>query len=144
MSGIWFDGRFVKPGKPDGIGQFSLGLAKELAKLTDVTVLVSSKAQADEFEGLKHFLVNSPESPSELTLAFRLRKQNIDVLFSPMQTTSSWFRNFKLVLTLHDLIYYRHRTPPSVFRATAARWHCFAAGLRLRVVALPSPVLLGR
>lgn len=113
MSGIWFDGRFVKPGKPDGIGQFSLGLAKELAKLTDVTVLVSSKAQADEFEGLKHFLVNSPESPSELTLAFRLRKQNIDVLFSPMQTTSSWFRNFKLVLTLHDLIYYRHRTPPA-------------------------------
>jgi glycosyltransferase involved in cell wall biosynthesis len=113
LSGIWFDGRFVKPGKPDGIGQFSLGLAKELAKLTDVTVLVSSKAQADEFEGLKHFLVNSPESPSELTLAFRLRKQNIDVLFSPMQTTSSWFRNFKLVLTLHDLIYYRHRTPPA-------------------------------
>lgn len=115
MSGIWFDGRFVKPGKPDGIGQFSLGLAKELAKLTDVTVLVSSKAQAEEFNGLKHFLVNSPSSPSELTLAFRLRKQNIDVLFSPMQTTSSWFRNFKLVLTLHDLIYYRHRTPPAYF-----------------------------
>jgi glycosyltransferase involved in cell wall biosynthesis len=115
LSGIWFDGRFVKPGKPDGVGQFSLGLAKELAKLTDVTVLVSSQAQAEEFKGLKHFLVNSPESPSELTLAYRLRKQDIEVLFSPMQTTSSWFRNFKLVLTLHDLIYYRHRTPPAYF-----------------------------
>ena len=34
-----------------------------------------------------------------------------------MQTTSSLGRNFKLVLTLHDLIYYRHRTPPRAFSA---------------------------
>lgn len=112
MSQIWFDGRFVKPGDPDGIGQFSLGLARELGKLADITVLVSSLAQADEFKGLKHFLVNKPDSLREATLALRLRKQKIAVLFSPMQTTSSWFRNFKLVLTLHDLIYYRHRKPP--------------------------------
>jgi glycosyltransferase involved in cell wall biosynthesis len=32
-----------------------------------------------------------------------------------MQTTSGFGRKFKLVLTLHDLIYYRHRTPPKEF-----------------------------
>jgi Glycosyltransferase len=32
-----------------------------------------------------------------------------------MQTTSSIFRNFKLISSLHDLIYYRHRTPPAHF-----------------------------
>jgi glycosyltransferase involved in cell wall biosynthesis len=32
-----------------------------------------------------------------------------------MQTTSGLGRKFKLILTLHDLIYYRHRTPPRDF-----------------------------
>src|SRR5690625_6518541 len=35
-----------------------------------------------------------------------------DVVFSPMQTIGSAGRKFGLILTLHDLIYYQHRTPP--------------------------------
>ena len=33
----------------------------------------------------------------------------------PMQTSGSLGRRYGLVLTLHDLIYYRHRTPPPEF-----------------------------
>jgi glycosyltransferase involved in cell wall biosynthesis len=33
-------------------------------------------------------------------------------VFTPMQTMGSWGRDYKLLLTLHDLIYYEHRTPP--------------------------------
>lgn len=35
-----------------------------------------------------------------------------DIVFSPMQTMGAFGRNYKLILTSHDLIYYRHRTPP--------------------------------
>jgi glycosyltransferase involved in cell wall biosynthesis len=34
------------------------------------------------------------------------------VVWSPMQTIGSLGRRYGLVLTLHDLIYYEHRTPP--------------------------------
>jgi glycosyltransferase involved in cell wall biosynthesis len=35
-----------------------------------------------------------------------------DVVFSPMQTMGALGRRYPLVLTLHDLIYYAHPTPP--------------------------------
>lgn len=116
MKDLWFDARYINPSKPDGISRFSLGLIYELAKLTELSVLVSSKAQGALMpENVRTLRVNQPTSPRELFLAKRLRKQRISVLFSPMQVTSSIFRDFKLISTLHDLIYYRHRTPPAEF-----------------------------
>ena len=112
---LFFDGRFINPSKPDGISSFSIGLIRELDKKSDLTVLIDSDAQSALIPGLNTRKVNKPTSIKEVFLALKLRKQNIDVLVSPMQTTSALGRNFKLVLTLHDLIYYRHRTPPSDF-----------------------------
>jgi glycosyltransferase involved in cell wall biosynthesis len=61
------------------------------------------------------------------------------VLFSPMQVTSSVFRNFKLISTLHDLIYYRHRTPPEQFNVVIkVIWFLF------HMVYWPQKVLLNR
>jgi glycogen synthase len=54
-------------------------------------------------------------SPREIFTAFKLNRLGAKVVFSPMQTTSGLGRKFKLILTLHDLIYYRHRTPPKEF-----------------------------
>lgn len=116
MQNLWFDARYINPKHPDGISRFSLGLIRELVRLTDLTVLVSSKEQIKLLpEGVKTIKLNHPSSPRELFTGFRLRKYGISVLFSPMQVTSSVFRNFKLISTLHDLIYYRHRTPPEQF-----------------------------
>jgi glycosyltransferase involved in cell wall biosynthesis len=47
-------------------------------------------------------------------------------VFSPMQTMGTWGRDYRLVLTLHDLIYYRHPTPPPEFAAPIrALWRLY-------------------
>ncbi len=140
MQNLWFDGRFINPASPDGISRFSLGLIEELAKLTELSVLVSSRAQKDLMpENVRVLKVNHPTSLREIGLARRLRKQNISVLFSPMQVTSSIFRDFKLISTLHDLIYYRHRTPPDNFNPLIkATWFLF------HMVYWPQRILLNK
>ena len=56
-----------------------------------------------------------------------------------MQTTSGIGRNFKLVYTLHDLIYYRHPTPPPSFNVgIRALWRVF------HLVYWPQRMLLNR
>jgi glycosyltransferase involved in cell wall biosynthesis len=114
---IAFDGRFIKPEHPDGISRFSLGLIQEIAKLTQLKVIVCHQKVADRLpDGVEVIWANHPTSPMEIFTALKLNGKGIDVLFSPMQTTSGLGRKFKLVLTLHDLIYYRHRTPPKEFK----------------------------
>jgi len=113
---IAFDARFIKPEHPDGISRFSLGLIAELSKLTDLTVVVcDARVEAKLPKGVAVVWAGDPTSAMEIFTARRLNETGIDVLFSPMQTTSGLGRKFKLVLTLHDLIYYRHRTPPKEF-----------------------------
>ncbi len=118
MKGLWFDGRYIDPVHPDGISRFSLGLIAAALELTELTVMVNSDEQQKQLPkhpNLRVYKTNPIASPAELLQGFRLNKQDVRVLFSPMQTTSGIGRNFKLVYTLHDLIYYRHRTPPSDF-----------------------------
>lgn len=116
MRRIAFDGRFIKPEHPDGISRFSLGLIAELSKLTALKVVVCDQRVVDKLPaGTEVIWAGDPASPLELFTALKLNSNGIDVLFSPMQTTSGFGRKFKLVLTLHDLIYYRHRTPPKEF-----------------------------
>lgn len=112
MTRFFFDARFVKTDQPDGISRFAIGLLSELRKLMPVIVMVSSEKQ-QELLGPGDY-VQFPEvtSPREIFTAFKLNKLGAEVVFSPMQTTSGLGKKFKLILTLHDLIYYRHRTPP--------------------------------
>lgn len=116
MNGLWFDARFINPASPDGITNFSLGLISELSKTVQLSVLVCNQAQQASLpSGVKSLMVTEPTSLKEFFLARKLKDQGIRYLVSPMQTTSSIGRNFKLAVTLHDLIYYRHRRPPSAF-----------------------------
>lgn len=62
-------------------------------------------------------MASDPTSLKELFIAPKLNQAGATLVFSPMQTMGSWFRKYKLVLTLHDLIYYRHSTPPPTFNA---------------------------
>lgn len=118
MKGLWFDGRYIDPVHPDGISRFSLGLISAALELTELTVLVSSEEQIKQLPQHKNLRIhktNPVTSPREPLQGLRLNREDVKVLFSPMQTTSGLGRNFKLVYTLHDLIYYRHRTPPADF-----------------------------
>lgn len=110
-----FDGRFIQR-HPDGITKFSLGLIRELRKLTQLTVLVDSEFQKELIgDGVEFFATRKATSLLEPLTSLTLNRLGADVVFSPMQTTSGFLKKYKLVLTVHDLIYYRHRTPPSQF-----------------------------
>lgn len=118
MQGLWFDGRYIDTVNPDGITRFSVGMITALLEITELTVMVCNDDQIAELpshKNLKLYKTNRIADLRELGQGLRLNKEDVRVLFSPMQTTSGLGRNFKLVYTLHDLIYYRHRTPPAEF-----------------------------
>lgn len=108
-----FDARYIRTDFHDGISRYSTELAIALAATMPVTFLVSSKKQLHFLpKDAPHILFHSPTSWREPFSSLLLNRHHPDVVFSPMQTMGSFGRKFKLILTLHDLIYYRHRTPP--------------------------------
>lgn len=113
---IFFDARYIETTTQSGIGRFSIELGRALAELTPVTFLIHDEAQrACLPKNAKIIKIHAPTSAKEPFTAFILNKFKPDVVFSPMQTMGAFGRKYKLVLTLHDLIYYRHRTPPRQF-----------------------------
>ena len=129
MQGLWFDGRYIDPVHPDGISRYSLGLITATLELSELTVIIDRDEQADvlpSHPNLRIYRANKLTSPRELTLGLRLNSEGVRVLFSPMQTTLMLGRRFKLVSTLHDLIYYRHRQPPGGFNPLIrAIWYLY-------------------
>lgn len=110
---IFFDARYIRVDHHDGISRFSAGLAGALAEQTQITALICDARQLELLpEGIDYCLIHEPTSPLEVFTAFKLNRLGAKVVFSPMQTIGSLGRKFKLILTLHDLIYYRHSAPP--------------------------------
>lgn len=116
MSGLFFDARYIRVDHHDGISRFSAGLLAALNNKTDVTAVISDLRQLERLpQGIKFVKISDPTSPLEPFAALKLNKLGAKAVFSPMQTMGSFGRRFKLVLTVHDLIYYRHPTPPPSF-----------------------------
>lgn len=107
-----FDARYTRIGRHDGISRYTAGLLGELGKLHPVTMLISDHRQLELLPELPWELVSSPTSMREPLVAHQVNRLHPDVVFTPMQTMGSWGRDYRLVLTVHDLIYYRNRTPP--------------------------------
>ncbi len=108
-----FDARYIRTDFHDGISRYSTELGKALAALTPVTFIICDPAQVAFLPPhAKTILIHSPTSGKEPLTAIILNRHAPDVVFSPMQTMGTAGRKFKLILTLHDMIYYRHRTPP--------------------------------
>lgn len=118
---IGFDARYIRWDHHDGISRFSAGLAHELALLVArqsdhvLVFIISDERQRQLLPAGEIVSVTSPTSWREPRVARYLNSANLDVVFSPMQTMGSRGRKYRLVLTVHDLIYYRHRTPPPQF-----------------------------
>jgi glycosyltransferase involved in cell wall biosynthesis len=113
---IVFDCRYVRAdGRHDGISRYSAGIVAALGRLHEVTMLVSDERQLALLPDLSWVRTSAPTSPLEPLVALRVNRLGPDIVFSPMQTMGSLGRRYRLVLTLHDLIYYRHRTPPAQF-----------------------------
>lgn len=124
---FFYDARYIRTDFHDGISRYSAELGAALATLTPVTFLIHDRAQLKLLpENAEHLLIHAPTSPKEPLTALILNQHNPDVVFSPMQTMGAIGRNFKLILTLHDMIYYRHRTPPRHLNvAIRAGWRVF-------------------
>ena len=110
------DCRYVRVGAPDGISRFTVGSVTALAARHPLTMLVSDRRQLASLPDLPHALVSQPTSLREPLVAQQVNRLRPDVVFTPMQTMGSWRRRYRLVLTVHDLIYYRHPKPPPRFR----------------------------
>ncbi|MFE4469216.1 glycosyltransferase family 4 protein [Leifsonia sp. NPDC056824] len=109
---IVFDCRYTRIGRHDGISRFTAGLVGALAQRHAVTMLINDHRQLELLPDLPWELAPAPTSALEPLVARRVNKLKPDVVFTPMQTMGSFGRRYRLILTVHDLIYYRHPTPP--------------------------------
>ncbi|WP_141916399.1 glycosyltransferase family 4 protein [Klugiella xanthotipulae] len=110
---VLFDARYIRTDFHDGISRYSAELGAALAEFIPVTFLIHDDAQRASLPaGADCVLIHPPTSAKEPWTARILNKHRPDVVFSPMQTMGTAGRRFGLILTLHDMIYYRHRTPP--------------------------------
>ena len=133
---LMVDARYTRIGFHDGISRYTASLLGALKDLMDsgapevadlqLVMVISDERQLQMLPDLPHVKICSPTGPLEPTAALQLNKYKPDVVFSPMQTIGSVGRKFKLVLTLHDLIYYAHPTPPGFLPAPVrAGWRLF-------------------
>ena len=111
---LYFDARYIRVDHHDGISRFSAGLCQEISKKTKTIAIICDERQLDSLpRDIEFIKLNDPTKIlAELTIAKKLNKLGAKLVFSPMQTMGTWSRKYKLLLTLHDLIYYAHPTPP--------------------------------
>ncbi|MBN9240967.1 MAG: mannosyltransferase [Micrococcales bacterium 70-64] len=109
---IIFDNRYTRLGRHDGISRYGARLVEELAKLHPVTMLISDERQLEMLPDLPWVMGTDPTSAREPWISRIVNKHEPDVVFTPMQTMGPGGRTYGLVTTVHDLIYYTHRTPP--------------------------------
>lgn len=113
MDVLHFDARFIRLDHHDGISRFSVELIKAVADKVKVVAIIHDPRQLEHLpSGIEYVLLNNPQSPLEFFIAKKLNKLGASHVFSPMQIMGTAGRKYKLVLTLHDLIYYRHKKPP--------------------------------
>lgn len=114
---LFFDARYIRTDFHDGVSRYSAELGSALARKTPVTFIICDQAQLKFLpKNAEYVLIHRPTSLKEPYTAVILNRFKPDVVFSPMQMMGSKGRRFKLILTLHDLIYYRHRTPPHALK----------------------------
>jgi glycosyltransferase involved in cell wall biosynthesis len=112
---IFFDMRWTRLDTLDGIGRYGSNLVAALHRLHPLTMLIYDVRQLKRLPpNIPYIVVNSPFNPvKELFLPRQLNRLGADVVYSPMQVMGTWRRRYKLIFTLHDMIYYHHHTPPT-------------------------------
>lgn len=112
---VLFDCRYTRFVRHDGISRYTAGLVDAFSKLHPVTMMISDERQLAMLPDLPWVKVGSGASILEPWVALQINKFAPDVVYSPMQTVGSAHRRFRLILTLHDMVFYRTRTPPGEF-----------------------------
>ena len=127
---LFFDARYIELDFHNGISRYSTELAQAIAPMhDDITFIISDERQKKFLpDGAKTIQIHKNTSVKEPFTSLILNKYHPDVVFTPMQTMGSLGRKFKLILTLHDLIYYHYRSAPRQFNPVIrAGWWLYHA-----------------
>lgn len=114
---ILYDARWILvENRFDGVSRYTYELAHALVKQPDIEVawLVYDQRQVDKLPEGEVVWANNPSNVLKefFTLARTVNKSGYKLLYSPFFTVGTLGKKFKLVLTIHDMIYFTHRTPP--------------------------------
>ena len=98
----------------DGISRYGAGIVQGFKDNNiPITLLIKDKRQLKMLPSdMPYLLVNDPLSFKELFLAKKLNKLGAEMVITPFQIIGTWGRKYKLIVTLHDTIYYLHPKPP--------------------------------
>lgn len=137
---LFFDARWTRTDYYDGISRYGAGVIQGLLEnKADVTLIICDKQQLDMLPECKYILVNHPVHWREFLLPRRINQAGADVVFSPLQVMGFWGRKYKLILTLQDIIYYKHPKPP-----TFLAWYIRLVWWLFHQARWPQRILLNR
>lgn len=116
---LFFDARYIRTDFHDGVSRYSTELANSIDRYIghdDLTYIIyTDRQRAFLPSNAKCIKIHSPTSFLEPFTAFVMNRYHPDVVFTPLQTMGSIGRKYRLVLTLHDMIYHHHHTAPQGF-----------------------------
>lgn len=111
---VFIDARWVRTDYYDGISRYTASLTEAFAKLQPVIMIIHDERQLKLLpKNVPYIKLNNPLSLKELFIAHKLNKLGASIVFSPLQTTGSIGKKYKLILTVQDLIYYKNPKPPT-------------------------------
>ncbi len=114
---VLFDARWILvENRFDGVSRYTYELAHALAKRDDIEVawLIYDERQRVKLPPGDVVWANNPNDAFRefFTLARTVNASGYDLVYSPFFTVGTLGKRFKLILTIHDMIYFTHRTPP--------------------------------
>ena len=117
---LLYDARYILvEDRFDGVSRYSHELAWALAAREgmEVTWLIHDLRQLDKLPKGEYLLANNPTDflRETFTLAHIINAAGHTIVYSPFFMMGSLGKRYKLVLTIHDLIYFHYHTPPQWF-----------------------------
>lgn len=113
---VFYDARWILiENRFDGVSRYSHELAWAISKQPDIELvwIIHDERQLDKLPEGDHILVNDPSNViAELSLPQKLNKAGAKIVYSPFFVMGTLGKKYKLILTIHDMIYFKHRTPP--------------------------------
>jgi glycosyltransferase involved in cell wall biosynthesis len=125
---IFYDARWTRFPFHDGISRYGAGIIQGFKdNKIPITLLIKDGRQLKMLPSdIPYLLVNDPLSVKELFIAKKLNKLGADAVISPFQIIGTWGRKYKLIVTLHDTIYYLHpQAPTNMALAQRVVWRLF-------------------
>ena len=114
---VLYDARWILvENRFDGVSRYTHELARALAARDDLEVawLVYDERQIAKLPAGEVVWANNPNNVWQevFSLARTVNKSSYKILYSPFFTVGTLGKKFKLVLTIHDMIYFHFKTPP--------------------------------